>query len=419
MKRFQHILFITLLVSSAPCVAIAAGQTDNTNATKQTNEPSKGAVFFCKVAKKIDDFQLNGLDTNYITLPEYSWRVAMTTGGTGINSTYTTWIDPSTDIALRSQTTPSLELGVNASYRGYGGGYSWDVLNAYTTNWNLSLGSMFMGIDFLRNVSTNLTGEFVIGGIVDPSVDKLSKGEIRIANTSLTAWYALNASHYSHNAAIKQGYIQKRTAGSLLLSLGFLASEMKILDTAKYVRNEEWMTLFDGVTGTITRQIAIGLGYGINYTPNHGKLLLHAAANMQVVCYSVDHVSYILPAGVTLPGEPLYMLRPATPVYVTGNMRAALCWEINKWVHLSAWGQVNHLGFTSKSGDMTTLKINNWHWQAHVNVGVRFGVGKKRIRQILGEPEPKPEQTTTDNQTPASKRTLPQWVTDYLFSPMR
>lgn len=53
-------------------------------------------------------------------------------------------------------------------------------------------------------------------------------------NTSLTAWYALNASHYSHNAAIKQSHIQKRTASSLLLSLGFLASEMKILDSAKY-----------------------------------------------------------------------------------------------------------------------------------------------------------------------------------------
>ena len=90
MKRFLHILFLALLVGSSPLPAWAAGQPDNTNTTKQTKEPSKGAVFFCKVAQKIDNFQLNGLDTNYITLPEYSWRVAMTTGGTGINSTYTT-----------------------------------------------------------------------------------------------------------------------------------------------------------------------------------------------------------------------------------------------------------------------------------------------------------------------------------------
>jgi hypothetical protein len=334
----------------------------------------------------------------------------MTTGGTGIHATYTTLIDPATPISLLSQTTPSLELGFNASYCGYGGGYSWDVLNAYTTNWNLSFGSMFVGIEFLRSVSTNLTGNFSIAGTVDPSLDKLNKGDMRIAQTSLSAWYALNAAHYSHNAATKQGYIQKRTAGSLLLSIGYMSSEMSILDSAKYIREDNLMTLFDGVKGMVTRQVALGIGYGINYTPNHGKLLLHAAANMQLVCYSINHVSYVPPSEIYLPGEPQYMLRPELPVHVTGNMRAALCWEINNWVHLSAWGQVNHLRFTSKTGEMTSLNINNWHWQAHLNIGVRFGAGKKHIREVLGNPEPK--------SSPGRQSKLPLWVTDYFFSPM-
>ena len=399
-SKFAHIILFALLLSSAPSIATAS----NSN---------KAAAFFYRIGEWVDNFQLRGLDTTYITLPEHSWRVALTTGGTGIHATYTTWADAATPIGLRSQTTPSLELGFNAGYRGYGGGYSWDVLNAYTTNWNLSLGSKFIGIELLRNVSTNLTGQFVVDGKIDPSLPALNKGEFRISNTSLTAWYALNAAHYSHNAAIKQSYIQQRTAGSLLLSLSYLSSEMNILDSAKYIHDEDMSILFDGVTGMITRQVAVGVGYGINYTPNHGKVLLHASAKMQVVCYSINHVSYAPASNATMHGEPQYVLRPASPVHVSGTMRAAVSWEINRWVHLSAWAQANNMSFASKSGDMTTLSISNWHWQAHLNIGVRFGAGKKRVREVLGEP-------VTHNPSPVTPKTskMPQWVTDYFFSSM-
>ena len=397
-SKFAHIILFALLLGSAPSIATAS----NSN---------KAAAFFYRIGQWVDNFQLRGLDTAYIALPEYSWRVALTTGGTGIYATYTTWADPATPIGLRAQTAPNLGLGFNVSYRGYGGGYSWDVLSAYTTKWNLSFGSKSIGIEFLRHVSSNLNGQFVVDGKADPSMPGLYKGEFRISNTSLTAWYALNAAHYSHNAAIKQSYIQQRTAGSILLSLSYLASEMNILDTAKYIRDKDMSVLFDGVTGMITRQVAVGIGYGINYTPNHGKVLLHAAANMQVVCYSVNHVSYALTSKVSMHGEPQYVLRPASPVHVAGNMRAAVSWEINRWVHLSAWAQANNMSFASKSGELTTLSISNWYWQAYINIGVRFGAGKKRVREVLGEP-------VTDNPSPVTPKTskMPQWVTDYFFS---
>ena len=400
-SKFAHIIIFALLLSSAPSIATAS----NSN---------KAAAFFYRIGEWVDNFQLRGLDTAYIALPEHSWRVALTVGGTGINATYTTWADPGTPIALRSQTTPSLELGFNAGYRGYGGGYSWDVLNAYSTKWNLSLGSKFVGIDFLRHVSTNLNGQFAVAGTLDPSMPELHKGEFRIASTSLTAWYALNGAHYSHNAATKQSFIQKRTAGSLLLSVAYMVSEMNILDSAKYIRDKDMSLLFDGVTGMITRQVAVGIGYGINYTPNHGKVLLHAAANMQVVCYSINHVSYDPEDNVTIHGEPQYVLRPASPVHVSGIMRAAVSWEINQWVHLSAWGQANNMSFASKAGDLSTLSINNWHWQAHINIAVRFGAGKKRVREVLGEPELTPAAETKAEK----KSTMPIWVTDYFFSSM-
>lgn len=403
MKRLSHIvLLLALLTGSAPLAAASSDQ------------PGKAAVFFCRVGKWVDDYQLRGLDTSYIDLPENSWHVALTNGEVGIYNKYSTWLDPATAVTMRAQTTPSLDLGFNAGYRGYGGGYSWDVLNAYTTKWNLSVGSKGYGVEFMRNVSTNLNGKFYVGDMHDPSMPALNKGEFRIANTSLTAWYALNAAHYSHHAATKQSYIQKRTAGSLLLSVSYMSSEMNILDSAKYIQDEDMSILFDGVTGMITRQVAVGIGYGINYTPNHGKVLIHADANMQVVCYSINHISYAPPTNVYMPGEPQYVLRPASPVHVAGNMRAAVSWEINRWVHLSAWAQANNLSFTSKSGYMSKLTISNWYWQAHLNVGVRFGAGRQHIRQVLGEPEQKAAAGETTR-----KSNLPQWVTDYFFSSMQ
>jgi len=405
MTRRLHILLAAILFTGiTPVTAYAASH--------------KGEAFFYRIGEWVDNFQLRGLDTAYIGLPEHSWHLALTNGEVGIHNMYTTWVDPGTPVSLLSQTTPGIELGFNVGYRGYGGGYSWDLYNAYTTHWNLSLGSKYIGIEFIRNVSTNLTGKFLVNGAEDPNLPMLNKGEFRIANTSLTAWYALNSAHYSHNAAIKQSYIQKRTAGSLLLSVAYKTSEFSVLDSAKYIKDEDVISLVDGVTGMITRQVAVGIGYGINYTPNHGVVLLHAAANMQVVCYSVNHISYVVPSDVYLPGEPQFVLRPAAPVYITGNMRAAISWEINRWVHLSAGVKAQHLRFASKAGDLSTLAIKNWHWQAHLNIGVRFGAGKKRVRQVLDEQLETPETPETNalSPEPEKKSKMPKWITDFFFS---
>jgi len=397
-SKFAHIILFALLIGSAPLTATASS-------------PSKAAVFFHRAGAWVDNFQLSGLDTTYIGLPEFRWRVTLNNGEVGMNSTYTTWVDPVTSVALVSKTTPSVELGFNAGFRGFGGGYSWDLMNAYSSNWNLSFGSKGLGIEFQRTVSTNVTGQFMVDGHIAPTLPRIEKGNMRLANTSLTAWYSLNSAHYSHNAATKQDYIQKKSAGSLIVSVAYMSSEMEILDSLRNLDEGYVLTAVDGVTSTITRQVALGIGYGINYTPNHGKVVLHASAHMQVVCYSVNHVSYQYPDSIYLPGVPQYMLRPAKPVHVTGTMRAGVSWEINRWVHLGAWAQANHLRFKSEAGNLSVLEIGNWNWQAHLTIGVRFGASKKRSREVLGEPEPKP-----DTIVPEKKSKLPQWLTDYFFS---
>lgn len=153
--------------------------------------PSKALQFFYRTGLKIDKYLLTGVDTNYITLPEHSWSLALTNGEEGINAAYRTMLDPSLFSELLMRSKPSLNIGFRAGYRGFGFGYSWDVLSAYSRNWNISLGSKSVGIEFRRHVTDNLTGKFVVNGVVDPFNPTLNKGDVPIATTSLYAWYAL------------------------------------------------------------------------------------------------------------------------------------------------------------------------------------------------------------------------------------
>ena len=365
MKKHWYILCLCLLM-----------------ATCSYAEDGKFMKFMYRVGVWLDDYSLKGLDTSYIGLPEFPWRIALTNSEVGIHSTFA--VKNNSDnigrIMLQSETTPSIDLGFHIGLRTLGFGYSWDVLSAYSTNWNISLGGKGLGISFRRQVTTNLTGKVLINEKEDPDPTLIDKGDMRIATTSLSAWYALNASHYSHNAAIKQSYIQRKTAGSLLLQVAYMSTRLD-LDTIL-------PAVMGHVGGLETHQVGVGLGYGINYTPNHGKVLLHASAAVQAVFYSINYISYSAPDSLKGFAYPSYTIRPTTPIHFTGTMRAAVSWEINKWVHLSARAQVDNIRF--KAHTTTGLAdLNNWNWQTNLAVAVRLGVGKDRINRALGiEPAP-------------------------------
>lgn len=378
-------------------------------AKERKDKDGKALRFFFRAGEWTDRLLLQGVDTDYIALPEHSWRLALTNTEVGINSRYTTCFkNIGIDMCLLTKTSPSAELGFYAAYRDFGFGYSWDLLNAYARNINFSIGSKSMGLEFMRQRSTNLSGR-----VKEMPTIRIHNGSLWITNTSLSVWYALNAKHYSHNAAIRQSFIQKHSAGSLMLHLAYKATNFKVPVT----ETSWWLPIFtNGVTRMTTHQVAVGLGYGINYTPNKGKVLFHLSAAAMLVCYSINQVGFVLAdsIGEQLPGEPVYSIRPDHPVHVAGTMRAAISWEINKWVHLSAWAQANNMHFSSHQGELSALSINNWHWQAHLTLGVRFGAGKERVRKVLyGDQEP-----PVQPERPAGKSKLPKWIREYFYSPI-
>ena len=396
------------------------------SAKPQEKPVSKGLLFFYRMGDWVDHFLLKGVDTNYVCLPEHSWRVAYTNAMVGIHSTLTSQFDvynsgnpTSIFISLINKTTPSVDLGFYAGYRGFGFGYSWDVMNAYSRRLSLSLGSKSMGLDFLMQTSANIATNLHIEG--DPIENY--RNNVKITNASLSLWYALNSAHYSHQAAVKQSYIQKKTAGSLLLHLSYMSSQVELGDSIKNMGGERpqlaaWM---NGLTALRTRQVAIGLGYGINYTPNHGKVVLHLSANALLVAYTVNLASYYLPDSIEngLPDRPMYNLNPKFPVHVSGNMRAAVSWEINKWVHLSAWATAENVRFNSElTANDNYVRLMNWNWKVQANVGVRFGAGKNRLERALAKEKNLKELVNGyDKEAPQKKSRFPEWLTGYFWSP--
>ena len=403
----------------------------NDEAKKKEKKPSKGLLFFYRTGDWVDRYLMRGIDSDYIALPEHSWRLAYTNAMVGVNSTlnsssiipFPTGPQEITN-SLLNKTTPSVDLGFYAGFRGFGFGYAWDALNAYARRLSFTLGSKFIGIDFSLQTSTNIHSVVSLNGIPQSNVPE--RPDIVITNANLSAWYALNAKHYSHQAAVKQSFIQRKTAGSLLLHLAYMSSQVEIQDTMKLDNAKRPLisSMMSDITAVRTRQIAAGIGYGINYTPNHGKVVLHLSAAAMLVAYSVNHVSYYFPYSIAneLPsGEPMFNLHSMYPVHVTGNMRAAVSWEINKWVHLSAWATGDNIRFRSKpTAHENVLALDNWNWKVQLVVGVRFGAGRDRVQKALYGEKPNPDNILKgreDDTSSSKKSRVPKWITDFFWSP--
>lgn len=399
MKKRLFIVLVTLLACTGMSWA------------KEERKPGKLAYLYSVGMDWFDKFCLKEVDTAYIGLPDNEWRIAFTNSELGIHSNYTSTMSDNPElgyISLLSTTTPSLDLGFQIGLRSVNFGYSWDVLHAYSQKLNFSLGGKSWGVELLRQKSSNIHTHVALQKFDAFNFD-LDDNSIRITNTNLTAWYALNAAHYSHNAATKQSYIQKKTAGSLLLSLSYLNTDMTL---HKDTLLATW--LLGNVQQMVTHQVAVGLGYGINYTPNNGKVLLHLAAYAQAVFYSINYVSYVDTLHHSKKVFPSYTIKPSSPVHITGNMRAAVSWEINKWVHLNMRAQVDNIRFRART-DFGDANLSNWNWQVYLTVAARLGVGKQKRKIILDDVS---EGTYIPFEYKAPSQTrLPKWITSFFFSP--
>jgi hypothetical protein len=99
---------------------------------------------------------------------------------------------------------------------------------------------------------------------------------LSVKTLNVNAYYALNSRRFSYPAAFSQNYIQRRSAGSLLLAASAMGQHASV-------------SMEHGVELKMTN-IGIGAGYGYNYVPSP-NWLIHISALPTFIAYSNTSMS--------------------------------------------------------------------------------------------------------------------------------
>ena len=297
-----------------------------------------GQSFFDKVDLGIDKFKYSKLDTNYIAPPKYKLMLAVESKNfwnhDNIHIPFS-WTDP--DIY---ETYPGLEnyeteeilsrtsqtsLNLRVSYCGFSASYAF-TLNGKGSRKAFALGSngnkfgfkmgfernslnnaRFRDYRYLPLMYTFLDALYEAGAIDKHyTIDEIAhhsvygrsdiideEEEAKIGENDdwelddIIRWYgnfyyAFNHRKFSMSAANYAQYIQKRSAGSFFVTgdVNFTrlhAHDLLNVSDDSICASRERFSAFG---------IAIGAGYGYNWTPNQGKFLLHGSIRPMIDVYS-------------------------------------------------------------------------------------------------------------------------------------
>jgi len=343
--------------------------------------PKKAKVFFKKVGVFADEWFSRDIDTAYLVLPKYRFRLAINSEFGSVHTYMNADKIPyygDAKVRFHSNVTP--KLGLLIGFRNLQLGYAMDLFKGYS-NFSLSLCQNAFGFEVLRRKT------FYAHGYIDASEvegrTELESGDIGVTTLFVDAYIVFNRKRFSMPAAFKQSYIQRKSAGSVLAYLNFLYTDM-------WLENEKFANMTGGVKSMELYQVAIGLGYGYNFTPNRGKVLIHLSAVPQLVFFN---------RMLTTGDSRLFLdedqfgfnlifsrkVKPSSPVYVTGTVRTAVVWNINDRFSVALTALCNNIRFRSKDtlfeadkeidpayNPEITTALWTWDWKANVYLTVRF-----------------------------------------------
>lgn len=190
---------------------------------------------------------MGGLDTTYIALPSTSWEVVAATNVTGYSNSIT-------NPAAEFNTGTKITSGIGIGYHGL------DYIQEWTVNGN-TVDNTF-AFDFYDN-------PWGIG--IMTSKHRYHEGSVESHSVLLDGYVAFNGSKFSYPAVLYGNYIQKRSAGSALLSFWYLHRCYDPLNAegAAYLGADE---AFGINLGTLTA------GYGYNWALDNHKTVIYASA---------------------------------------------------------------------------------------------------------------------------------------------
>lgn len=316
------------------------------------------------LGKWLDNWAIEGVDTNYMALPKYGWKVAATTNFAGISTSVEghdipTYQNINIDMHSKLNGQTSVQMG----YRSLSFSYSFDVAHGYSNDLNLSLLSQAFGVEYRSHTTHGLHG--TLDASATPQTLQVSENDTRLRATIINGYYVFNSKKYSLPAAMSQSLIQKRSAGSITAYAVFLSANLES-------RTPTLTAMLGGLKKIEFYQAALGLGYGYNYTPNRGRLLLHVSAAPLLVFFNknflTSSVNIPLPDGTSYGTDISKEVQAKHHYFLTGVARASLFYNISPHVHLGFSALVNDIRFASLSG----VEMRMDDWIANATLGFRF-----------------------------------------------
>lgn len=287
-------------------------------------------------------YRSGNIDTNYITRPTTKWTIVarMNVSGAKIE---TEGMDNGIPFKSEMKADYKSTLSVGVSYLGFS-------LNAalnpakllgryrdYELNFN-SYGKRF-GFDIIYQDAHNFKGWHDHEGM-DRIV--LPDGMLKVKTLNVNAFYVFNSRRFSYPAAFTQSYIQRRSAGSILLA----ASGQGQHATLDYTQK----------TDMKMTNIGLGMGYGYNFVPGEGWLL-HISALPTFIVYSNTSMTF---------GENRVPLSYHFPeVIITGRGAVVRQWR-NKFLGMSMVFNFTNIGNEER------LAVHNIKWRIRTFFGLRL-----------------------------------------------
>lgn len=283
MKRIQAFLLLSLVL----CAMESNAQND-----------TKRHGLFRNIQGFLENrYHRNRADSNFIVRPDHQWTLKLNgrfsrreTEGLGImdaDAAKTLGFDEPTAYKTTYKSKNQATVGVGFTYLGVGLSFSLNPSSPsgqekdYAANIRY-YGNRF-GFELGYEASMRMDGTFCI----DDRQYDLGRMGFRWGLCSFNGYYVFNQRRFSMPAAFTQSYIQKRSAGSFMLGLSMLYSDMK---------HDGGYSLpgTDVVLGTMEMSdlcLGIGAGYGYNFVPATGWLV-HASCMPNLIVMGKNHYTY-------------------------------------------------------------------------------------------------------------------------------
>ena len=284
-------------------------------------------------------------DTLYMARPDYKLTLKLR-GNLSGNSIHARYDDEGGNIKTKLNTSTRATVSVGVNYMGLAAGLAINPANLSGKNkdmeFNLSAYFNRFGLEGYYQQSKTLSGTMSQG---DASYH-LDKGVLRLASVYLTGYYAFNHRRFSYPAAFTQSFLQKRSAGSWLVSFSYQGGSIKTTDKAP----EEL-----GTARIYVGNFAIGGGYGYNLVAK--KWLFHLSFQPNIIIFNNNSYKWNDEKTSEAMHFPEMMF----------NTRAAIVYNISPKYFVSSTFVMNSTVF----GDFDEY-TEQWRWRARLGVGMRL-----------------------------------------------